>query len=80
MKLDVKCEAVVSIDISYGEAFKTLVKTLDMDFILKDEDLRFYNNDDGELCIYKRVDGHDELYDDRGELYKALMQVANCIF
>jgi hypothetical protein len=81
MLVDVNCKSVVSIDIESGEAFKLLVKTLYMDFIL--DDSREYYTRKGrfeELSVFTIVDGHDELYDDRGELYKALMNVAKCIF
>jgi len=80
MQVDVKCKTVVNIDIECEEAFRILVKTLHMDFILKDEDFKIFNNANNEACVYKRVNDNYELYDDRGDLYKALMKVANYIF
>jgi len=80
MKLDIKCKTVVNIDIDCEEAFRILVKTLHMDYILKDEDFRVHNNNDGELCVYKYTNGYEELFDDRGDLYKSLMEVAINIF
>ena len=81
LNVDVNCKSVLNIDIDSGEAFRILVKTLHMNCILN-EDHNYYTCKDSndELHVYRMVNGHDELYDDRGELYEALINVANCIF
>lgn len=81
MLIDVNVKTVCQIDIDKYEAFRVLCKTLDMDFIFN-EDIYFfvrkdcYNNN----CVYYIKDGHDELYDDRGDLFIALRNVAVNIF
>jgi hypothetical protein len=56
-----------------------------MNFIL-DEEHEYYtrkrndNEYDDNYCVFSTVDGHDEVIDDRGELFDALMQVAKCMF
>ena len=83
MEVDVNCKSVVKIDVNSEEAFKLLAKTLHMDFILDEnitDKLYVRDNGDGELSIYDTSKHHDELFDDRGELYNALMATARCIF
>ena len=53
-------------------AFKTLCRTLYMDFVL-DEDTDYYCYGGS---VYKMVDGHDEEVDERADLFIALRNVA----
>ena len=68
-------------DISSCEAFRTLCKALNMEFILN-EDIDFFVKENcySENCVYYIKDGHDEIYDDRGDLFVALRNVAVNIF
>lgn len=81
MIVDVEANAIYQIDIESHEAFKILCKTLRMEFVLY-EDIDFFVREDcyGENCVYYIKDGHDELYDDRGDLFVALRNVAVNIF
>lgn len=81
MMIDVKTKAVCQIDLDADEAFRILCKTLHMDFVL-DEDTDFFvrKNEDDENCVYIMRNGHDELYDDRGDLFVALRNVAVNMF
>lgn len=76
MLVDVKTKAICKIDINSYEAFEILCKTLDMEFVLNDDVYFFVKKDDGENRVYYRKNGHDELYDDRGDLFIALRNVA----
>lgn len=75
MLIDVK--TTKQIDIDQYEAFRILCKTLDMEFVL-DEDIDFFvrKDDCGDNCVYYIRDGHDEIYDWRGDLFVALRNVA----
>ena len=81
MLVDVKTKAVVKVDIDECEAFKLLCKTLDMDFVL-DKDIDFFVRKDccDNNCVYYIKDGHDEVYDERGDLFVALRNVAVNMF
>lgn len=81
MLVDVETKAVVKVDIDECEAFKLLCKTLGMDFVL-DEDIDFFVKKDcyDNNCVYCIKDGHDEVYDDRGDLFVALRNVAVNMF
>ncbi len=80
MIVDAKATSVVSFDIDCDEAFRVLCKALNMEFVLN-EDIDFYVHKDcyGDNCVYY-YNGHDELYDDRGDLFVALRNVAVNIF
>lgn len=71
----------VKIDIDSTEAFKLLCESLHMDFVL-DSYTDFFVRKDcyGDNCVYYIKDGHDEIYDDRGDLFVALRNVAVNIF
>lgn len=75
MLIDVK--TTKQIDIDQYEAFRILCKTLDMEFVL-DENIDFFvrKDDCGDNCVYYIRDGHDEIYDWRGDLFVALRNVA----
>ena len=79
MLIDVK--TTKQIDIDQYEAFRILCKTLDMEFVL-DEDIDFFvrKDDCGDNCVYYIRDGHDEIYDWRGDLFVALRNVAINLF
>lgn len=81
MIVDARVESVVNIDIERDEAFMVLCKTLNMKYVLN-EDLDFFVHKDsyGDNCVYYIRDGHDEMYDDRGDLFVALRNVAVNIF
>ena len=81
MIINAKVNSVVNIDIECDEAFAILCKTLHMEFVLN-EDIDFFVRKDsyGNNCVYYIRDGHDEMYDDRGDLFVALRNVAVNIF
>lgn len=81
MEVNVNTKAVCTIDIDSSEAFRILCKTLHMDFVL-DEDTDFFvrKNDEEENCVYVTRNGNDELYDERGDLFVALRNVAVNMF
>lgn len=81
MLIDVKTKAICQIDIDSYEAFRVLCKTLYMEFVL-DEDIDFFvrKDCDDNNCVYYIKDGHDEVYDERGDLFVALRNVAVNMF
>ena len=81
MEVNINTKAVCTIDIDSSEAFGILCKTLHMDFVL-DEDIDFFvrKNDEEENCVYVIRNGHDKLYDERGDLFVALRNVAVNMF
>ena len=81
MELNIKTTAVCTVDIGSSEAFRILCKTLHMDFVLDEEkDFFVRKNEDDENCVYVINYGHDELYDERGDLFVALRNVAVNMF
>lgn len=81
MIIDVETKAICQIDIDSYEAFRILCKTLHMEFVL-DEDIDFFVRKDcyDNNCVYYIKDGHDEVYDERGDLFVALRNVAVNMF
>lgn len=81
MIVDVKTKTVCQIDIDEDEAFEILCKTLYMEYVL-DEDTKFFvrKNEYDENCVYVMINGHDEEYDNRGDLFVALRNVAVNMF
>lgn len=81
MLVDVNTKAVCSIDIDEKEAFRILCKTLEMDCVL-DEDTDYYVVKDnfGYAGVYYTRNGHDALFDDRGDLFLALRNLAVELF
>ena len=63
------------------DAFRHLCKMLYMDAVL-DEDTDYYvvRDDFGDSIVCYMKNGHDEVYDDRGELFIALRNVAVQMF
>lgn len=76
MLIDMKSTATFQLDIDEIGALKLLCKTLCMDFVL-DEDTDYFvgKDESGENGIYIK-DGHDTKFDDRGDLFVALRNVA----
>lgn len=74
-------KSVCQIDIDSSEAFRILCETLHMTSVL-DEDTKFIvkKNEDGENNLYAIKDGVEYHYDDRGNLFVALKNVAVNIF
>ena len=81
MTVEVNINSVCKIDIDSSEAFRILCKTLHMEFVL-DEDTEFFvrKNEYGENSVYVTRDGHDAEYDERGDLFVALRNVAVNMF
>ena len=78
MNINITTKTTHQIDIEPEEAFRILCETLEMKFVL-DEDVNyrvFKDDTDGENHVY--VYGH--LYDDRGDLFVALRNVAVNMF
>ena len=76
MLIDVKTTR--QIDIDEYEAFRILCKTLHMDFVLYDDvNFRVEKDEDGENRVYVL---YNEIYDDRGDLFVALRNVAVNLF
>lgn len=81
MLIDVKCTAVCEIDIDSSEAFDMLCKTLHMDFIFEDKNFIVKKDEDeDENYVYIIKDGKEEIYDERGDLFVALRNVAVNMF
>lgn len=81
MKVDIRAQTVCTIDIDSAEAFRLLCKTLDMEFVYdSDRDFFVRENYLGRNCVYFNRDGHDAIYDERGDLFVALRNVAVNIF
>jgi hypothetical protein len=74
MRIDVPDSAIT---ISTEEAFRLLCKSLMMDFVL-DEDIEFFvrKNSDGNNYVYITHNGEERKYDDRGDLFVTLRNVA----
>ena len=72
---------VVENPINEYSAFKTLCRTLHMDAVL-DEDTDYYiiTNDFGDSNVCYMKNGHQEILDDRGDLFVALRNVAVQLF
>ena len=81
MIVDARVNSVINIDIESNEAFIILCKTLQMDFVLN-ENIEFFVRQDsfGDNCVYYNKDGNDEKYDDRGDLFIELRNVAVELF
>lgn len=81
MLVGVNAKAVCQIEIDSSEAFRILCKTLHMTSVL-DEDTKFIvrKNEDGENNLYAIKDGVEYHYDDRGDLFVALRNVAVNMF
>ena len=76
MEVDVKTTTLMKIDIEATEAFRILCKALQMDFVLDEDKDYFVSN--GSVCTTEN--GHDRCFDDRGDLFVALRNVAVNMF
>lgn len=81
MLVEVNVREKRKIDIDEYEAFRILCKSLAMDFVL-DEDTKYFvrENLHGERCVYTLDNEKEMLYDDRGDLFVALRNVAVNMF
>lgn len=80
--VNLNVKSICSVDIDESEAFHILCKTLHMDFVLN-EDTKFVvkKNEIGENCVYiQKNDGTYKLFDDRGDLFVALRNVAVSLY
>lgn len=69
------------IDIEPKEAFRILCQTLRMDIVLAEDANVYVKKDEyGDNCVYCKCGTYDEKYDDRGDLFVALRNVAVNIF
>ena len=77
MKVKVIAKTKIDLDIDEMEAFRILCKTLDMECVL-DEDTEFIvkNDEEGELSLFVKEDDSEVFFDERGELFMALRNVA----
>lgn len=78
MIIDIPIKTTQQIDIEPEDAFRILCKTLKMDCVLdEDTSYKVFKSDyDDENHVYV----YGELYDDRGDLFVALRNVAVQIF
>ena len=81
MLINVNVKGICQIDIDSSEAFRILCETLDMNCVL-DEDKKFIirKNEDGENNLYFIKNGFERCYDERGDLFVALRNVAVNMF
>lgn len=81
MLIDITTKNVSRVDIDSEEAFRILCKTLNMEFVMWDDTPFFVRkNYCGDNCVYLIRNGKEEQYDDRGDLFIALRNVAVNIF
>ena len=81
MIVDARINTVMQIDIEPEEAFRILCRSLGMECVL-DEDTKFFvrKNSYNENTVYRTIYGYDSEYDDRGDLFIALRNVAVNMF
>lgn len=83
MVVEITTKSVTSVDIESDEAFRVLCKTLNMDYVLN-EDMKFGVEKDSHGRNYVYRIGNDgsfyKRYDDRGDLFIALRNVAVNMF
>lgn len=81
MLVNITAKQTFKADIEPEEAFRTLCKTLHMEFILEEDFDYFVTEDEcGEKSVYKTENGRDKCVDDRGDLFIALRNVAVNMF
>lgn len=80
--VDIYAKIEGKLKIDCDEAFRILCRSLNMAYILDETmDKLFVKRDtDGDLMVYRIVNGHDEVYDYRGDLFVALANVAVNMF
>ena len=79
MIVDANIKSIVNLDIEYDEAFKVLCKTLHMEYVLDEEDFFIKKDKYGMNCVYRNYNDNKE-YDDRGDLFIALRNLAVQLF
>lgn len=80
MLVKFKATTVQEMDIDHCEAFRILCQTLDMNCAcLEDTKMRAMLGPDGEKHVYYPVQDRYELFDDRGELFEALRNLAKLL-
>lgn len=81
MKTEIRTNGMIQINIDCCEAFTLLCKVLDMKFVL-DEEKEFFVKKDAhnENSVWIRQEGKEELYDERGDLFISLRNVAVNLF
>ena len=81
MLVDVNVNSVCKVDIDLSEAFRILCETLHMTSVL-DEDTKFIvkKNEDDENYLWAIKNGVEYPYDERGDLFVALRNVAVNMF
>ena len=80
MKVKVKGIAEVEVEIDYKQAFLTLCDTLDMKWAIDEESEFFIEEEYGEKIVYKMSNNTSIRYDERGDLFIALRNLAKEIF
>lgn len=81
MIVDAKINTYMKIDIDPEEAFRILCRSLDMEYVLsEDYDFSVRKNSYGENLVYRTVNGRDNVFDDRADLFIALRNVAVNMF
>jgi hypothetical protein len=81
MKVKVKANGEFEVDIDYNQAFYALCQTLGMDWAIEErKHFVVEENDFGEKVVCVVVDGEKHIYDDRGELFLAIRNLAEAIF
>lgn len=84
MYVDVHAKMFCKLDIESDEAFRILCRTLMMECFCNGDieklGLSVRKDSDGTNVVYYVEDGHDEVYDDRGDLFVALANVAVNIY
>ncbi len=70
----------LNLDLEPDEAFRVLCKTLNMNCAAFEETEMFARkDDDGETRVYYKVQDRYEVFDDRGELFIALRNLAKLL-
>lgn len=78
-KVNIPIRTMIETDLHPVDSFRILCHVLEMDYVLN-EFMNFYvKEEDGELGVYVDRDGEPVLYDERGDLFVALRNVAICI-
>lgn len=81
MKVKVKASSDFEVDIDYNQAFHALCQTLGMAWVLEErKHFVVEEDDDGEKMVYVIENNEKRIYDDRGELFLAIRNLAEAIF
>ena len=81
MKVKVKASGDFEVDIDHNQAFYALCQTLYMDWAIEEKKHFVVEEDDfGEKVVYVVENVEKRIYDDRGELFLAIRNLAEAIF